>query len=84
VAAVAFDVLIVGAGAWGLPLAVFAKKLGKVGIHLGGATQILSGIKGRRWENHPVIASFFNDAWVHPSAEETPLGNERVEGGCYW
>ena len=84
VAAVPFDVLIVGAGAWGLPLAVFAKELGKVGIHLGGATQVLFGIKGRRWENHPVIANLINEAWVRPSAEETPRGNERIEGGCYW
>lgn len=31
-----FDLLIVGCGAYGLPLAAFAKRLGKKAIHLGG------------------------------------------------
>ena len=31
-----FDVLLVGAGAYSLPLCSFAKSLGKIGIHLGG------------------------------------------------
>ncbi len=31
-----FDVLLVGAGAYSLPLCTFAKSLGKIGIHLGG------------------------------------------------
>lgn len=33
--AIDFDVAIVGAGAWSIPLAVHAKKLGRIGIHLG-------------------------------------------------
>ena len=46
-----FDVAIIGCGAYGFPLAAHAKKLGKIGIHLGGVTQLLFGIKGSRWEN---------------------------------
>jgi len=42
-----FDVCLVGAGAYGLPLASFAKRLGKKAIHMGGITQILFGIKRR-------------------------------------
>ena len=45
-----FDICIIGAGAYGLPLASFAKKLGKQAIHMGGASQLLFGIKGKRWE----------------------------------
>jgi len=79
-----FDIAIIGAGAYGLPLAAHAKKLGKKAVHLGGATQILFGIKGKRWDNHEVISKLYNEHWVRPSAEETPDGSNTVEGGCYW
>jgi hypothetical protein len=79
-----FDVAIIGAGAYGLPLAAHAKKLGKKAIHMGGATQILFGIKGKRWDNHEVISKLYNDYWVRPTADETPGNSKVVEGGCYW
>lgn len=79
-----FDIAIIGAGAWSLPLVVHAKNLDKIGIHLGGATQILFGIKGGRWDNHNIISTFYNDAWCRPSASETPLKYETVEQGHYW
>ena len=79
-----FDIAIIGAGAYGLPLAAHAKKLGKKAVHLGGATQILFGIKGKRWDNHEVISKLYNEHWVRPSTEETPDGSNSVEGGCYW
>jgi len=79
-----FDVAIVGAGAWSLPLVAHAKRLGAWAIHLGGSTQILFGIRGRRWEKNPRIMRFCNEAWVRPSAEETPGNASAIEGGCYW
>jgi hypothetical protein len=79
-----FDVAVVGAGAYSLPLVVHARKLGKIGIHLGGATQILFGIKGLRWDRHPVISTFYNSAWRRPSNEETPQENFDPEVGGYW
>lgn len=80
-----FDVAIIGAGAYGLPLGALIKsKMGKQVIHLGGATQILFGIKGVRWDNHPVISKFYNDAWVRPLEEEKPPLFQNVENGCYW
>lgn len=81
-----FDVAIIGCGAYGMPLASKLKNAGKQAIHLGGATQLLFGIKGNRWENgYPTkIATFFNDAWVRASAEETPQNAYTVERGCYW
>lgn len=84
VAARNFDIAIIGCGAYGFPLAAEIKKLGKRAIHLGGATQILFGIKGRRWESMPEISRFFNDHWSRPSAEETPLRARDVENSCYW
>jgi hypothetical protein len=79
-----FDVALIGAGAWSLPLAAHAKRLGRCGIHLGGATQILFGIKGGRWDDHPEISRLYNHAWVRPSDEERPAGYQAVERGCYW
>ena len=80
-----FDVCLVGAGAWGLPLAVHAKRLGKVGIHMGGDTQLLFGIKGKRWDDNPGMSDkLYNEYWVRPSEEETPDNNVFIEGGCYW
>ena len=81
-----FDVCILGCGAYGFPLASFAKKLGKQAIHLGGATQLLFGIKGARWEQYIVYpySNLFNEYWVRPNESETPQKSKSVEGGCYW
>lgn len=80
-----FDVAIIGCGAYGFPLAAKLKQSGKKAIHLGGATQYLFGIRAKRAEsgNH-IISTFANDAWIRPSAEETPENFKKVEGGCYW
>lgn len=80
-----FDLAIIGCGAYGFPLAAYVKDLGKQAIHLGGATQLLFGIKGKRWEDHdPVVSSFFNEYWVRPSKQESPENRNTIEGGCYW
>ncbi|MEY2600670.1 MAG: hypothetical protein RLZZ142_2929 [Verrucomicrobiota bacterium] len=75
-----YDVLLVGAGAWGLPLAAHAKVRGKVGIHMGGAVQLVFGIKGGRWDSYGI----YNEHWVYPDVKETPQGVEQIEGACYW
>lgn len=82
-----FDIAIIGCGAYGFPLAAKLKQAGKQAIHLAGATQILFGIKGKRWEENEAFAyvqKFFNDAWVYPSDEDRPKAADKVEGGCYW
>lgn len=79
-----FDVAIIGCGAYGMPLAAKLKQAGKIAIHLGGVTQILFGIKGRRWVESKVDKIPFNDAWVYPKKEETPKDASVVEVGCYW
>lgn len=79
-----FDVAIIGCGAYGFPLAAHVKRMGKKAIHLGGPTQILFGIKGRRWDNHPLISPLYNEHWVRPAPEDVPDGANKVENGCYW
>jgi len=85
-AKVDFDICIIGAGAYGLPLASFAKQSGKQAIHLGGVTQILFGIKGLRWERDYAdsTAKLFNEHWVRPLPSETPANKCKIERGCYW
>jgi hypothetical protein len=79
-----FDIAIIGAGAWSLPLAVHAKKMQKVGVHLGGAAQLIFGIWGHRWDNKPRHGQYFNEFWVRPSNSERPETFRNIENGCYW
>jgi hypothetical protein len=80
-----FDVVIIGCGEYGMPLAAMLKKAGKKAIHLGGVTQCLFGIKGSRWVNSPIDKKIpMNDYWIYPDESETPSGAQNVEGGCYW
>ena len=78
-----FDVALIGAGAYGIFLAQFVKSLGRQAIHGGGATQLLFGIKGSRWDS-VLNDSFYNEYWIRPDVSERPKGAEKVEGACYW
>jgi len=84
-----YDVCLIGAGAYGFPLAAHVKRMGKQGIHMGGSLQLLFGIRGRRWENENYnpdynFAKLVNEHWVKPNEEETPANASSVEGACYW
>lgn len=75
-----FDVALVGAGAWSIPLLAHAKNRGKKGLHLGGQLQLLFGIKGGRWDR----ADIYNPFWIRPLPEERPENFKRMEHGAYW
>lgn len=80
-----FDVAIIGCGAYGFPLAAKIKQAGKIAIHMGGSTQLLFGIKGRRWEEYKSqnwTEMLSNPEWVRP--QEKPEGYKTIENGCYW
>ena len=93
-----FDICILGCGAYGMPLASYVKEIGKQAIHLGGGTQLLFGIKGKRWvEQYDNIWHYrpgidininyrplFNQYWVFPQNSEKPKSADKVEDGCYW
>ncbi len=82
--AVDYDVAIIGCGAYGMPLAIHAKRMKKQAVHMGGATQILFGIKGRRWDENPLVSGFYNEYWVRPVQSEMIQRQDTVENGCYW
>jgi hypothetical protein len=80
-----FDIAVIGCGAYGLPLAAHVKRIGKKAIHLGGSTQVLFGIIGKRWETeYDFKDKYFNNYWVRPLDSEKPKGYKKVEDGCYW
>ena len=80
-----FDIAIIGCGAYGFPLASFVKELGKQAIHLGGVTQLLFGIKGKRWEDwkhYTDLRKNNGHDWI--LAKEIPENYRKIEDGCYW
>lgn len=79
-----FDIALIGAGAYGMPLAAFIKRIGKKAVHLGGATQLFFGIRGRRWDDRPFYKKLYNEHWTRPLEEETPTTYQSVEAGAYW
>ena len=89
-----YDIVLLGCGAYGFPLAAHAKRMGKQSVHLGGALQLLFGIRGKRWDNpnygiqefgkQNTYKTLFNDSWIYPSASYIPSNAKQVEGGCYW
>lgn len=95
IAKIEFDICILGCGAYGLPLAASIKRMGKKAVHIGGGSQLLFGIKGKRWDNNGYhwkdlphlntnYSSLYNKYWVRPSVNETPRAANNVEGACYW
>ena len=77
-----FDVALIGAGAYGLPLAAHVRQMGRQAVHMGGVTQVLFGIYGSRWQQE--LRHLINEHWVRPADHERPVGAFRVEHGCYW
>lgn len=90
-----YDIALIGCGAYGFPLAAHAKRMGKQSVHLGGALQLLFGIKGKRWENpnygvrewgiaNGLYCNLMNEAWVRPSEADRAACADKVEDACYW
>ena len=77
-------IVLIGCGGLGMIIASELKRRGKICIVMGGAIQVLFGIKGGRWKNHGFISKLWNEEWVYPSADETPGGACFVENSCYW
>jgi len=74
---------LIGCGGIGMMVASRLKKRGVIAVVMGGAIQVLFGIKGKRWESHE-ISRFWNDYWVCPFEEEIPGLAHTIENGCYW
>lgn len=80
-----FDIAIIGCGAYGFPLTSFVKDLGKQAVHLGGVTQLMFGIKGKRWEEwqHYIdLRKNYGENWIF--TQDIPKDFNKIEDGCYW
>jgi hypothetical protein len=75
-----YDIALVGAGAWSVPLVAHAKSMGKKGIHLGGSLQLMFGIKGGRFDDNGI----YNSRWTRPVPEDSPDNRQLMEKGAYW
>ena len=79
-----FDVALIGCGAYGMHLAAYCKRKGKIGLHLASYVQLLFGIYGKRWLEDARISPFINEYWVRPNENEKPKNFWNIEDGCYW
>ena len=79
-----YDIALIACGAYGLMLGNHAKQCGKQAVHIGGGLQILFGIKGARWDEHPEISAMFNEYWCRPLEEEKTVNYQEIEDGTYW
>ncbi|MCM1157859.1 MAG: hypothetical protein NC300_09460 [Bacteroidales bacterium] len=75
-----FDIALIGAGAYGFPLAAYAKEMGKKALHIGGMLQLYFGIRGAYYDQF----GYHNEYWTRPLEEEKPKGYKKVEAGRYW
>ncbi len=80
-----FDIAIVGAGFYGVPLCNAIKKAGKIAIEMCGLTPFIFGIAGKRFvqDQKGFYGKYMTDAWIRPF-DEKPSWYAQVEGGCYW
>jgi hypothetical protein len=84
-----YDVVLIGAGAYAPVLANHAKSMGKVGITICGALQLMFGILGPRWVDYPCYSPWkkmFNEHWIYPLEEDKPLNNYLMTSieNSYW
>jgi hypothetical protein len=80
-----FDIALIGAGAYGMSIAAYVKRMGKKAVHMGGITQLLFGIKGGRWDLSPKYSQhLYNEHWIRPLSEDRPNNYKTVENGSYW
>ncbi len=75
-----FDIALIGAGAYGLPLGEYIRGLGRKAIHIGGILQLFFGIKGKAWNR----LGIYNEYWTSPRENEIPSDYKKVEAGRYW
>jgi len=91
-AAMPFDVAIIGAGSYGMPIAAHVRdRLRRSAVVMGGFTQTLFGIRGDRWEVKGIAAPRVRSSGAvvipfdsHPAAPLAQVHRLTSEGGAAW
>jgi hypothetical protein len=84
-----FDIALVAAGGYGLPIASFLyrESIAKKVLHVGGALQLYFGVIGNRWLSPPYIQMYSKYENLHKWSkvlDQQPLIQAKsVELGCY-
>ncbi len=79
-----FDIALIGAAGLGIPLASHIKRMGKIGLSLGGHLQVLFGVLGKRWkESAEWQTQYVNPAWIEMPSQHRPDLSESYEA-AYW
>lgn len=65
-----FDVALIGAGGYGAPLAAAIRASGRTAVHTAGATQLIFGIRGNRWDADTEVSKIIDSSWVRPFEED--------------
>jgi hypothetical protein len=78
------DIVLIAAGAYGLPLVQHLKESEISAIYMGGSLQLLFGIMGTRWRELPNIQEVITDSWIDGSNGKKPFGYRFIEGATYW
>lgn len=81
-----YDVVLIGVGALGIPIAIEAKKQGKIAFSLGGHLQVLFGVLGSRWKNDAgFMSNYVNENWIDMPEKYAPSMNKQLtDSGAYW
>jgi hypothetical protein len=80
-----FEIALIGAGSYSLPLGDLLFQSGKQVIVMNAHIQLLFGIKGGRWDANQAWGHY-NESWVRPSPQEVPPNSKIVDFGKnpYW
>jgi len=78
------DVVLVAAGAYGMPISSYIFEKGMSVIYVGGALQLIFGIWGNRWRTNPNVLRMANSNWIWPDKQSRPFGSFLVERSSYW
>lgn len=79
-----FDIALVSAGSYGMPICNILQSLGIKSIYMGGALQILFGIMGNRWSNSSAVQAIMTDKWKRPNSNSKPMGYRFIDRSSYW
>lgn len=79
-----YDIALLGCGPFGVPLTAHIKQQGRQAIYIGGALQILFGIRGNRWDGIEAVRNLYNEYWVRPGDDNKPRSTKDLDDNCYW
>ncbi len=81
----AFDVALIGAAGYAIPIAAHIRQKGRIAIDLGGHIQVLFGVLGNRWRSSPEwMEAYVNEAWIDMPAQYQPTVADVCDRHAYW